>query len=145
MACLASSRVGGVASEVVWDANCHGVAQLADDAALTVGRDAGITPECLLAAAANAALMVAFLERAAAAGLAVLGYVSASRFEPAVEVPGGARLVLLPSMLVAADDVDRAGKLLQEALAEAPVLRQLLPEVALECSIQPMGRPAGRR
>lgn len=134
---------GGVTSELVWDADCHGAQRIAPDGCLTVGSTgAGIPPESLLAAAADAALMVEFLERSAAAGMQVFGYVSATRFDAPEGTEATPPLVLLPAVLVHADDLARAERLLREAFAGASVLRRLGQDVRLEGSIQPV-TPAG--
>src|SRR5512143_3713922 len=113
-------------AQLVWDRGSACTAQATSGSSITIGPAGEWTPEQLLVAAVESSLMAAFLRLADAAGLGVLGYVSAAdatlEHDPLVQPS----LVVRPCVVVAHErDREAAHELLHQALGISPIVRAL--------------------
>jgi organic hydroperoxide reductase OsmC/OhrA len=122
------------AVDLVWDGDLGGTALSRSGRRLRVGT-ADWTPDTLVALAYGASVMQTFLTLAARAGLDMRAYVSAVTVESR---PGGRSLILSPCVMVAsAHAVDKAERLLAQAVAEAPIAGWVHAAVELRAHVHP--------
>ena len=116
--------------ELIWDKERSAIVTVPTGASITVGDSSDFSPEDLLATAAAACLMRAFLGRAQAAGMPILSYASASYVEG--RRSESARVILRCYVVIGEDgSPDDVRRLLKESLQESPVCSVLAG--ATEC------------
>jgi organic hydroperoxide reductase OsmC/OhrA len=124
------------ATEIVWDAGATGTAMSAAGTSLEIGQPDGWTPESLLALTAASTFMTAFIERAAAVGIEILGYVSAAHLESAPDQKRPT-IRLAPCIVIPpTEDPASVRALCDTVLAESPIARVLEPHLVIDIGIQ---------
>jgi hypothetical protein len=124
------------ASELIWNGELSGTGISNDGQSLTVGYDAGWSPEQLLLMGAEASFMNTFLSAARRANLRVLGYVSCGHFG---ESTGEPDITLRPCVVVASHeevrDVERVSALARRESAAGRLLGDRL-RVAVDIQLE---------
>ena len=126
--------------QLVWDRGSAGTAQCGCGCGISVGAAGEWTPERLLAAAVESSVMTNFLGLAEAAGLEVLGYVSAG--EVTTQPSGACRVKVVGRPCVSVgreNDVAAVRRFLTAAQAASPIVRSLGDTTTIEADVVVLG------
>ena len=121
--------------ELVWDAGQTATARLPSGDDLTVGERVGLAPSDLVAVAAAASVMAAFMQAAAEADAPILGYVATAD----LETPPSADPVLhLRSYIVGSEGMndETFSALAEQALDRSTVARLLRQSISAEWDLR---------